>query len=173
VTPAREREQTEGMSAAIDLLRDAFDRVHENVHAVLDDITPEQLGFRADAQANSRVQDDHLAPLAGHEQVWTADDFHARSALPFEPRASGYGQEPSEVAALAAVPAHLLAEYHDAVHAKTLAYLDTLSDEDLAEVVDRQWDPPVTLGVRLVSVVDDDAQHVGQAAFAKGLAERA
>ena len=70
------------------------------------------------------------------------------------------------------LPAHLLAEYHDAVHAKTLAYLDTLSDEDLAEVVDRQWDPPVTLGVRLVSVVDDDAQHVGQAAFAKGLAER-
>ncbi|MCM6761916.1 DinB family protein [Rathayibacter sp. ZW T2_19] len=169
------------MSAAIDLLRDAFARVHENVHAVLDDSTPEQLGFRADAQANSpawliwhltRVQDDHLAPLAGHEQVWTAQDFHGRSALPFEPGASGYGQEPSEVAALAAVPAHLLAEYHDAVHQATLAYLDTLSDENLAEVVDRQWDPPVTLGVRLVSVVDDDAQHVGQAAFAKGLAER-
>ncbi|PPG55338.1 hypothetical protein C5C36_12100 [Rathayibacter sp. AY1G1] len=169
------------MSAAIDLLRDAFGRVHENVHAVLDDSTPDQLAFRADARSNSpawlvwhlvRVQDDHLAPLAGHEQVWTADGFHGRSGLPFGPDETGYGQEPAEVAALAAVPAALLAEYADAVHRQTLALLDTLGDEDLARVVDEQWDPPVTLGVRLVSVIDDDTQHVGQAAYAKGLAER-
>lgn len=170
------------MSAAIDLLRDAFGRVHENVHAVLDDSTPEQLAFRADARANSaawlvwhltRVQDDHLAPLAEREQVWTSEGFHERSGLPFAPDANGYGQDAAEVAALAAVPAELLAAYHDAVHERTLAYLDTLDDGDLARVVDTNWDPPVTLAVRLVSVVDDDIQHVGQAAFAKGLAERA
>jgi hypothetical protein len=40
---------------------------------------------------------------------------------------------------------------------------------DLDRVVDKRWDPPVTLGVRLVSVVDDDAQHVGQAAYVRGL----
>lgn len=86
---------------------------------------------------------------------------------------NGYDQEPSEVSALAAVPAELLAAYADAVHERTLAFLDTLGDDDLARVIDEAWDPPVTLGVRLVSVVDDDAQHVGQAAYAKGLAERA
>lgn len=170
------------MSAAIDLLRDAFGRVHENVHAVLDDSTPEQLAFRADARANSaawlvwhliRVQDDHLAPLAGREQVWTSQGFHERSGLPFAPEETGYGQEPSEVAALAAVPAALLASYLDAVHEQTLAYLGTLGDDDLARVVDDSWDPPVTLAVRLVSVVDDDTQHAGQAAFATGLAQRA
>ncbi|MWV50655.1 DUF664 domain-containing protein [Rathayibacter sp. VKM Ac-2803] len=170
------------MSAAIDLLRDAFGRVHETVHAVLDDSTPEQLAFRADPQANSaawliwhltRVQDDHLAPLAEREQVWTADGFHERSGLPFAPEASGYGHSPAEVAALAAMPADLLSSYVDAVHEKTLAYLDTLADDELARVVDTRWDPPVTLAVRLVSVVDDDIQHAGQAAFVKGLAERA
>ncbi|MHC2184738.1 hypothetical protein ACVLV4_000362 [Rathayibacter agropyri] len=169
------------MSAAIDLLRDAFGRVHENVHAILDDSTPEQLAFRADARSNSpvwlvwhltRVQDDHLAPLAGQEQVWTADGFHERSGVPFGSAATGYGQEPAEVAALAAVPAELLAAYVDAVHERTLAFLATLTDEDLARVVDEQWDPPVTLAVRLVSVIDDATQHVGQAAFATGLAER-
>ena len=67
----------------------------------------------------------------------------------------------------------LLAEYHDAVHEQTLAYLDTLEDADLARVVDEDWDPPVTLAVRLVSVIDDDTQHAGQAAFSAGLAERA
>jgi hypothetical protein len=170
------------MSAAIDLLRDAFGRVHENVHAVLDGSTPDQLAFRADARSNSpawliwhltRVQDDHLAPLAGREQAWTEGGFHERSGVPFGPEANGYGQEPAEVAALAAVPAEVLGAYADAVHERTLAFLGTLADEDLARVVDEDWDPPVTLGVRLVSVIDDDTQHVGQAAFAKGLAERA
>ncbi|QHC67309.1 DUF664 domain-containing protein [Rathayibacter oskolensis] len=170
------------MSAAIDLLRDAFGRVHETVHAVLDDATPEQLAYRADPQANSaawliwhltRVQDDHLAPLAEREQTWTAGGFHERSGLPFAPEASGYGQSPAEVAALAALPADLLAEYVDAVHEQTLAYLGTIDDDDLPRVVDTRWDPPVTLAVRLVSVVDDDIQHAGQAAFVKGLAERA
>jgi len=170
------------MTAAIDLLRDAFDRVHGTVHAVLDDSTPERLGFRADAQANSaawlvwhltRVQDDHLAPLAGREQIWISGGFHERSGLPFPPETNGYGMEPAEVAALAAVPAALLAEYHDTVHEQTLAYLDTLADADLARVVDEDWDPPVTLAVRLVSVIDDDTQHAGQAAFSVGLAERA
>ncbi|AZZ55855.1 mycothiol transferase [Rathayibacter iranicus] len=169
------------MSSAIDLLRDAFGRVHENVHAVLDDSSPGQLAFRADARSNSpawliwhltRVQDDHLAPLAGHEQVWTTDGFHERSGVPFGPGVTGYGQEPAEVAALAAVPAELLAAYIDAVHEQTLAFLATLADDDLTRVVDEQWDPPVTLAVRLMSVIDDDTQHVGQAAFAKGLAKR-
>jgi hypothetical protein len=36
-------------------------------------------------------------------------------------------------------------------------------------VVDRRWTPPVTLGVRLVSVADDCLQHVGQAAYVRGL----
>ena len=36
-------------------------------------------------------------------------------------------------------------------------------------VVDRTWDPPVTLGVRLVSILDDDTQHAGQAAYVRGL----
>ena len=39
-------------------------------------------------------------------------------------------------------------------------------------VVDERWDPPVTLGVRLVSVISDDLQHVGQAAYLRGLADR-
>ncbi|MBF4461812.1 MULTISPECIES: mycothiol transferase [unclassified Rathayibacter] len=170
------------MTASIDLLRDAFGRVHENVHAVLEDSTPERLAFRADARANSpawlvwhllRVQDDHLAPLAGHEQAWTAEGFHERSGLPFAPAETGFGHDPEQVAALAALPAPLLASYADAVHERTLAFLDALDDSDLERVVDDSWDPPVTLGVRLVSVVDDDAQHIGQAAFAMGLAERA
>jgi hypothetical protein len=66
----------------------------------------------------------------------------------------------------------LLTGYHDAVHARAVEFVATLTDDDLARVVDRRWDPPVTMAVRLVSVLDDCAQHVGQAAFVRGVLER-
>jgi hypothetical protein len=109
--------------------------------------------------------------VASTEQVWTADGRAGRFGLPFDDDAIGYGQGSDEVAALRA-DADLLLGYHDAVHARTLQYVGGLVDADLDRVVDRRWDPPVTLGVRLVSVADDDLQHAGQAAFVRGVVER-
>ncbi|MFC4944132.1 mycothiol transferase [Pseudonocardia sp. GCM10023141] len=166
---------------AIDLLVDSVGRVQENVHTVVNGLGQEQLGHRLDPEANSiawlvwhltRVQDDHVAEVAGHEQVWTAQGWVERFALPFGPRATGYGQGSAEIAALGAVSGELLTGYYDAVHASTVEYLRTLTDDDLDRVVDTRWDPPVTLGVRLVSVIDDDAQHAGQASFVRGILER-
>jgi hypothetical protein len=48
----------------------------------------------------------------------------------------------------------------------------SLSEADLTRVVDRNWDPPVTVSVRLVSVIADDLQHVGQAAYVRGILQR-
>jgi len=114
------------------------------------------------------VQDDHVAEVAGTEQVYTAQGFAQRFALPFDDRETGYGMDVEDVARLRAEAVTLL-DYHRAVHAATATYLRTLSDGDLDRVVDEQWDPPVTLGVRLVSVVTDDLQHAGQAAYVRGL----
>jgi hypothetical protein len=58
------------------------------------------------------------------------------------------------------------------VHDRTVSFLRTLDDDDFARVVDESWSPPVTLGVRLVSVISDDLQHTGQAAFVRGVLER-
>ncbi|HET7387360.1 MAG TPA: DinB family protein [Nocardioidaceae bacterium] len=165
------------MSTATDLLVDAFGRVRENVHAAVQGLTEDQLALRPDEQANSiawlvwhltRVQDSHVAEVAERNQVWHADGWADRFGLPFDAGATGYGQSSDEVGAVRA-SADLLADYHDATHAQTVAYLGSLTDEDLAAVVDERWDPPVTLAVRLVSVVDDDTQHVGQAAYVRGL----
>jgi hypothetical protein len=84
---------------------------------------------------------------------------------------TGYGHKRKQVASVK-VGAELLVGYHDAVFAKTTQYLMRVSTDALDQVVDRRFDPPVTLGVRLVSVVSDDLQHVGQAAFLRGLIER-
>ena len=161
----------------VDVLRDLFDRVATNVHGAVEGLDEAALTHRVSGSANSiawlvwhltRVQDDHVADAAGSEQVWTAQDWVTRFGLPFPPEATGYGQGSDEVAAVRA-GADLLLGYYDAVHERTLQYLGEITDADLDRIVDRRWDPPVTLGVRLVSIADDDVQHAGQAAFVRGV----
>jgi hypothetical protein len=168
------------MTAATDVLVDGLGRVRENVHAVVDGLPRAWLTARLDPDANSiawlvwhltRVQDDHVAGVAGSEQVWQTDGWAERFDLPFDVADHGFGHTREQVAAVA-VDADLLAAYHDAVHARSVEYVGSLTDTDLARVVDSRWDPPVTMAVRLVSVVDDCAQHVGQAAFVRGVLER-
>jgi hypothetical protein len=163
------------------VLGDAFGRIRDLVHRSVDGLTPEQLRFRADDEANSigwlvwhltRIQDDHVADVAGHEQVWTSGGWSDRFGLPLEPGDTGYGHGPDDVAAVSIESPQLLLDYYDAVHSRTVSYLQGLSDADLDRIVDPNWEPPVTLGVRLVSVVGDDWQHAGQAAFVRGVVER-
>jgi uncharacterized protein DUF664 len=163
-----------------ELLVDAFARIREVVHRAVGGLTPEQLAFQADPEANSiawlvwhltRIQDDHVAGVAGTEQVWTSQGWVERFGLPFDPLATGYGHRPADMAAVRA-SGELLVGYHDAVHRQTTGYVEGLQDADLGRVVDRSWDPPVTLGVRLVSVIADDLQHAGQAAFVRGVLRR-
>ncbi len=168
-----------------DLLADAFGRVRETVHEAVDGLTPGQLAFRPESGANSiawlvwhltRIQDDHIADVAGTGQVWTSGrggtSWADRFGLPFAASATGYGHGTEAVAAVQVESGELLTGYYDAVHEETLRYVRGLSEEDLDRIVDKAWDPPVTLGVRLVSVISDDLQHAGQAAYLRGLIER-
>lgn len=162
-----------------ELLTDAFGRVQETVHEAVDGLSAAQLAARLDQDANSiawlcwhlaRVQDDHLADAFGVEQVWP--DFMDRFGLPFGPSATGYGDSSAQVT-LVRVSADLLTGYQDAVHEQTVALVSDITDADLSRVVDERWDPPVTLGVRLISVISDGLQHAGQAAFIRGILLRA
>ena len=164
-----------------ELLVDAFGRIRGVVHRAVDGLTPEQLAFRLDPEANSiawlvwhltRIQDDHIAGVAEAEQVWTSQGWVERFGLPFDPRDTGYGHRADEVAAVRVDSGELLVGYYDAVHQHTVRYVERLGDADLARIVDRSWDPPVTLGVRLVSVIADDLQHAGQAALVRGCLQR-
>ena len=165
-----------------DLLVDGFERVRDTVHAVVGGLSPEQLVARLDPEANTvawlvwhltRVQDDHVAGVAGTEQAYTAEGWADRFGFPFPAGAIGFGHGPDEVAAVRVTDPALLVDYHDAVHKRTASFVRGLTAADLDRVVDEAWDPPVTLGVRLISVIDDDAQHVGQAALIRGVLERA
>jgi uncharacterized damage-inducible protein DinB len=165
---------------AKDILLDGYGRISPLVHAAVDGLDEDALSARLDPGANSiawlvwhlaRVQDDHVSDVAGHEQTWTADGWAERFALPFGPGETGYGFDADQVGQVR-VSAELLTGYLDAVQARTVDFLGGLSGADLDRVVDDAWDPPVTSGVRLVSVLDDDLEHAAQAAFVRGVLER-
>ena len=160
------------------LLIEAFDRIRELVINSTDGLTSEIGSYRPDDQSNSiswliwhltRIQDDHVAHLAKAEQAWNR--WSGEFKLPFDRRATGYGQSAEEVGKVRA-DGELLGGYHRDVHELTRRYLDGITVEELDRVVDTRWDPPVTAAVRLVSVIGDALQHLGQAAYVRGLAER-
>lgn len=164
-----------------ELLIEAYSRVPDGVARVLADLDDAALTARPDPEANSiawlawhiaRVQDAQVADVAGTEESWTADGWADRFALDLPVEDTGYGHTAADVAAVRA-GRDLLEGYLTDVHRRTCAYLATLAEEDLDRVVDTSWDPPVTLGVRLVSIVGDDLEHLGQAAYVRGLLERA
>jgi hypothetical protein len=164
-----------------EVLVDGFGRIREVVHESVTGLGPAELTTSPAPEANTiawliwhltRVQDDHVADLMETEQIWTADGWLERFGLPFPAADTGYGHRPEDVAAVRVDSAELLTGYYDAVHDATVAWAAGLDEAALDRIVDEAWDPPVSLGVRLVSVLSDDLQHAGQAAYLRGLVLR-
>ena len=166
------------LSAAQELLRDSFTRLIEHVDELTDGLTDEMAAYRPTPQANSigwliwhsaRVQDVQVCDIAKRADLWTRDGWVDRFGLDLARDDTGFGHTADAVAKVRA-SAELLAGYYHAVHDMTLEFVETLTDADLERIVDRRWNPPVTASARLVSIVDDCAQHLGQAAYLRGIA---
>jgi hypothetical protein len=166
---------------ATEALTDSFQRIRALVEATLEGLDEAALTWRPDPEANTiawlvwhlaRIEDDHIAGVTDRDQVWASDAWAERFGL--EPGAMdiGYGHSPEEVAAVRPEGAQTLLAYHDEVTGRTLVDLEGLDADDLDRVVDDAWDPPVTAGIRLLSVVGDCLQHLGQAAYVRGMWER-
>lgn len=163
-----------------ELLQDAFGRIQEQVRLTLDGMNAEQLAYRPHEDANSvawlvwhltRVCDDHMSEIADREQAWVADGWAEKFDMPPDPRNQGTGHTSKEVAGIKPDGA-LLREYHDAVMERTADYLEAVTPTELDRIIDRRYNPPVTVGVRTISVINDITEHAGQAAYVRGLVEQ-
>lgn len=159
------------------LLRDGFARVGSGVHVVLEGLDNEELSWRVAPEANplgwlvwhlSRQQDLQVAHLAGVETAWQRT-WESQLALAYPPGASGYGMTPEEVASFTVEDGALLSGYHEATLELTMRWLDTVTDADWDRIVDHNWDPPVTLAARSVSILQDSVKHLGQAEYLRGI----
>ncbi|MEJ7800061.1 MAG: DinB family protein [Ilumatobacter sp.] len=160
------------------LLLELFGRIPPLVADAVDGLEPDQLVERPAEGANTvgwllwhlaRVQDDHVGEILGEEQVWVVGDWPSRFGLEPDPSNTGYGHSADEVLSVRPDGAAAITGYLDAVQQRTVTMVRGLTPDELDRLVDEGWDPPVTLGVRLVSIADDGLQHVGQAAYVKRL----
>ncbi len=166
---------------SVEVLVDAFERIEPRVRHATHGLDSDALRFRPDSDANpigwlvwhlTRVQDDHVSEIADRDQEWMSG-WAERFGMAAEPSNVGYGHTSEDVVAFDPVSADLLLAYHREVNTNTLAWLRTARPTDLDRIIDVRWDPPVTVGVRLVSVIGDCMEHVGQAAYLRGILERA
>jgi uncharacterized damage-inducible protein DinB len=160
------------------LLLDLYGRIPPLAADAMDGLSADQLRQSPAPGANTiawlvwhtaRVQDHHVGELLHDEQLWVSGDWAERCGLLPDPGNTGYGHGPQDIAAVRPESADVLLGYLGAVDARTRKFLEGLTPDRLDKVVDRNWDPPVTLGVRLISVADDGLQHIGQAAYVRGL----
>jgi hypothetical protein len=160
------------------LLVELYGRIPPLARAAVDGLDAATLARAPQAGANTiawliwhlaRVEDSHVAELLEADQLWVGGDWAGRFGLDPDPSNTGYGHTPEEVASVRPDGPDALLGYLDAAQEQTVAFLQGLGPGDLDRIVDRNWDPPVTMGVRLVSIADDCLQHIGQAAYVRGL----
>lgn len=167
-------ESTMGTMTANAILTDLIQRPAQAAEA-LPALSPDQLNTHLGGHPNSiawllwhsgREIDAQLSDLTGFPQQW--EDFRERFDLGEIGETFGLGHTPEQAAQIRVDDQRLLIDYLKAALNACAEYADTLTDADLAEVIDENWTPPVTRGVRLVSVIDDAVQHIAQADFIAG-----
>ena len=163
------------------LLEESYRRINELVHQAADGLGTDGLAYRPEPGANSiawlvwhlsRIQDDHIANSGGFDQLWSDRTWARTTGIDRPTEALGQGDGPEDVAAIRPSDGTGLLSYHDSVMDRSLKYVAGLTVEDLDEVIDRSYQPPVTRGVRLVSVLSDNLQHAGQARYLRGMVDR-
>ena len=164
-----------------EILTEAYERINQLVHQAADGTDASALSYRPEPGSNSigwlvwhltRIQDDHISHIADTLQVWADRSWVGRTGIDRGPADLGQGDEPEDVAAIQPDSPDGLLSYHDEVMSRTFRYLATVDEDELNRVVDTSYTPPVTAGVRLVSVLSDNLQHAGQARYLRGMADR-
>jgi hypothetical protein len=162
-----------------DMMVDGYGRISEILGRVLDGLNEADLNWQPRPDCNSigwlcwhltRVQDDHISDLIGEEQLWIKDGWHAKFNRQADKKDIGFGHTPEDVAAFKSPEPQFLLEYHNAVMERSQHFFRTLSKKDLNRELNEPWFQPLpTVGVRIVSVLCDNLEHAGQAAYVRGL----
>jgi hypothetical protein len=162
-----------------DLLIDGYGRIPEFLENVLKGLTRGDLDWQPRYDCNSigwliwhltRLQDVQTASLMDEEQLWIRDEWYTKFGRQPEPDDIGFGHGLEQVSAFKSPEAKILLDYNRAVVQRSKQYISSLSETDLDRELDEPWFQPLpTVGVRLVSILDDSLLHAGQAAYVRGL----
>lgn len=162
-----------------DILIGSYESVLKTLERVLDGLNQDDLNWQPGPDCNSigwlawhltRAQDSLITSLTGEEQLWLKDKWHAKFGRAPDARDTGSGHTQKDVAGFKSPPVATLLDYHRAALERSRRYILTLSETDLdRKVVDPRFQPPPTVGSRLIMVLGDGLQHAGQAGYVRGL----
>lgn len=157
------------------VLQDAFTRVNESLHRMLSDVTDDELVKEPHPSIGwlawrlSRVIDNNASRLAGLDQLWVAGGWGERFGM--KPALYDFGRSKAHTREQVRdfrASVELLLGYHDVVYERLMTYLKTLTAADLArELNEPQYQPLPTVGVRLVSVLENAMNNQGQIGYLK------
>jgi len=162
-----------------DVLIDGYKRIPGSVEHVAKGLKQADLDWRPAKDANSigwtlwhatRGEDAQISDLMGEKQLWIADGWHKKFDRPADPGDTGFGHKPKQLAAFKSPPASVLIGYQKAVTKRSIKYLKSLKSSDLARELNEPWFQPLpTVGVRLMSILEDSVLHGGEASYIRGL----
>ena len=159
-----------------EFIEDAFDKEHGFLMEAVQDLTPDELAWRAGPEANPmgwilwhmiRVEDMWFQffiqrPL----EIWERAGWHEKFGLPT--RANGFDHTLEQVTSFPNLDLAELLSYGEAVRAGTLSYLKGLTPEDFA-AVPREPRPEMSVGAVFRQVIGELYQHQGHISYLKGL----
>ena len=161
------------------LIAQIYERMSQEYMGIVDGLTLDEVNKQPYPDCNSigwlawhltRQQDAQIAALMGEEQLWLKDKWYLKFERQPEAGDIGFGQTPEQVSAFKSPEAKTLLDYNQAVVERSKQYIRSLSGTDLDRELNEPWfQPPPTVGVRLISILDDSILHTGQAAYVRGL----
>ncbi len=161
------------------LIMDIFLGISRDCEQVLDGLDTDELHQQPFPNGNNiawliwhltRSHDRNISELAGEEQLWITRGWYAEFNLPPDPSETGFGHSAEEAAAFRAPGGPALVDYHRAVMVRIQHYILHAMTEDY---LDRDAYSPTfrdttTVRRRLVGIISEGLQHVGQAAYGRG-----
>ena len=163
-----------------EMIMDIFDRIAAQLAQVLEDLTPKQLNQQPGRGANTigwliwhltRSHDRNMSELMGLEQLWISEGWYSRFNRKPDPAETGYRHTTKEMAAFKAPDSLTIMEYHRAVLERIKDYIANYLEESILE--QEMYSPTfdsVSPTYRVITgIINDALQHVGQAAYVRGL----
>ena len=154
----------------------ALDREQEFLLEAVNDLTPEEMAWRAGPEANPigwilwhmlRVEDMWFQFFIQRNiEIWEREGWNEKFGLPT--RDNGFGHTQEQVAQFPALDLAELLNYGQAVRAATLEYLKTLTPDDYA-IVPREQRPEMSIGAICSQIIGEVFQHQGHISYLKGL----
>lgn len=162
-----------------DLLKDGYSRIYEYMKHTLKGLDQNDLNWQPRNDSNSigwlawhitRQQDAQISSLIGEDQIWIKDRWFMRFNRPDDRNDVGFGHTKKQVQDFRSPDISILLDYQKAVSKRSMDYFMTLSKTDLEKELDEPWfHPTPTIGVRIISILEDSLLHAGQMAYIRGL----